>query len=120
MKGVCLSGPFSILEHRGDLSRLSAIIATPRQSEPAPSIDLPAAQLQDIVVEGRRLEEAARAFTEAVGEPPRGTRLARWNAPVCISVTNMRAEYGQFLIDRIAANALDAGVDVQGPGASPM
>lgn len=95
-----------------------AIGANPSPPEAAGG-DPSAAQLQDIIVQGRRIEEAARAYVEAVGEPPRGTRLARWNKPLCISVTNMRAEYAQFVIDRIAANGLDAGADIQGPGCTP-
>jgi hypothetical protein len=79
----------------------------------------PAAELESVLVEGRRLEEAARAYAQEVGEPPRGTRLARWNRPVCVSVSNMQPRYAQFMIDRIAINALDAGADVGGPGCRP-
>jgi|SRR3989344_1658983 len=79
----------------------------------------PAAELESVLVEGRRLEEAARAYAQEVGEPPRGTRLARWNRPVCVSVSNMQPRYAQFMIDRIAMNALDAGADVGGPGCRP-
>ena len=77
------------------------------------------AELDAIIVEGRRIEEAARAYIEEVGEPPRGTRLARWNRPVCISMSNMQPRFAQFVIDRIAANALDAGADVGEPGCKP-
>lgn len=78
-----------------------------------------AAQLESILVKGRRLEEEARAFVREVGEPPRGTRLARWNRPVCVSVTNMQPRFAQFVIDRIAVNAFDAGADVGEPGCRP-
>ena len=77
------------------------------------------AELDAIIVEGRRIEEAARAYIEEVGEPPRGTRLARWSRPVCISMSNMQPRFAQFVIDRIAANALDAGADVGEPGCKP-
>lgn len=81
--------------------------------------DFPTAELESILVEGRRLEEAARAYAQEVGEPPRGTRLARWNRPVCVSVSNMQPRFAQFMIDRISANALDAGADIGGPGCRP-
>jgi len=100
---------------------LSATLAMGANPSPQDAVsgNPSAAQLDDIIVQGRRVEEAARAYIEAVGEPPRGTRLARWNKPLCISVTNMRVEYAQFVIDRIAANGLDAGADIQGPGCTP-
>lgn len=98
----------------------AALLSTTPQAVPqAAPADIPAAELNDIIVEGRRIEEAARAYIQEVGEPPRGTRLARWNAPVCISMTNMQPRFAQFVIDRIAANALDAGADIGAPGCKP-
>lgn len=94
-------------------------LSTPDAAAQDPATESPATELNSIIVEGRRIEEAARAFIEEVGEPPRGTRLARWNTPVCISVTNMQPRLGQFVIDRIAMAALDAGADVGGPGCKP-
>ncbi|MBJ7317261.1 MAG: hypothetical protein JHC96_00550 [Brevundimonas sp.] len=91
----------------------SAPQAAPQPPQPS------TAELEAIIVEGRRIEEAARAYIEEVGEPPRGTRLARWNRPVCISMSNMQPRFAQFVIDRIAANALDAGADVGEPGCKP-
>lgn len=85
----------------------------------APSAEASVSELESIIVEGRRIEEAARSYIQEVGEPPRGTRLARWNAPVCISMTNMQPRFAQFVIDRIAANGLDAGADVGQPGCKP-
>ena len=90
--------------------------AAPQHADPAAA---PPTQLRSIIVDGRRLEEAARAYVEQVGEPPRGTRLARWSRPVCVSMTNMQPRFAQFVIDRIAANTLDAGADVGGPGCRP-
>ena len=75
--------------------------------------------IEDVIVDRRRLEEMARSYVEEVSEPPRGARLARWNRPLCVSVSNMQPELAQFVIDRIAVNALDAGADVGGPGCNP-
>lgn len=86
---------------------------TAQPAQPAPT------ELDAVIVEGRRIEEAARAFIEEVGEPPRGTRLARWNQPVCISMSNMQPRFAQYVIDRIAANALEAGAEVGAPGCKP-
>lgn len=98
----------------------AALLASngPQSVAPAPD-ELSATELESIVVDGRRFEEAARAYIEQVGAPPRGTRLARWNRPVCVSMTNMQPRYAQFVIDRIAVNALEAGADVGEPGCRP-
>ena len=95
-----------------------ALLLTLPQAAPQPPQSA-TAELDAIIVEGRRIEEAARAYIEEVGEPPRGTRLARWNRPVCISISNMQPRFAQFVIDRIAANVLDAGADVGEPGCKP-
>lgn len=79
----------------------------------------PATEVEAVIVEARRLEEAARTYVEDVSESPRGTRLARWNRPVCVSVTNMQPRFAQFVIDRVAVNAFDAGADVGEPGCRP-
>ncbi len=108
----------SILAALASAALLSGSIQVeqPRQQ---PTSDAAATELDSIIVEGRRIEEAARAFIEQVGEPPRGTRLARWNRPVCVSVTNMQPRLAQFVIDRIAVNAFNVGVDVGEPGCKP-
>lgn len=76
-------------------------------------------ELGDVIVEARRLEDLARAFLDDVNAPPPGTRTARWNTELCISVSNMQPRFAQFVIDRIARTALDVGVDVGGPGCRP-
>ncbi|GAA0638206.1 hypothetical protein [Brevundimonas lenta] len=103
---------------------LSALVLTGAPQTPPPA-SAPAAarqdpvQLEEVVVEARRLEEATRQFVEQIGSPPPGTRPGRWNGPICMSVTGMRADVAQFMIDRVAIAALDAGVDVEGPGCRP-
>lgn len=78
-----------------------------------------ATQLEDIEVIARRLEQQATSFVEQASSPPSGTRPARWNREICISVTGMRVDMAQYMIDRVAQTAVDAGVDVQGPGCQP-
>ncbi len=75
--------------------------------------------VEDVVVDARRLEEIARSYVRQLSDPPSGPRLARWNKPLCVSVSNMRPQLAQFVIDRIARNALQAGADVAGPGCKP-
>lgn len=77
-----------------------------------------AIEIDAITVEGRRTRDAAQAFVRSVAATPAGARLARWKAPVCISVANMRAPYGQMMIDRVAGVATELGLEVGEPGCS--
>lgn len=99
------------------LASVLLLAAAPQAAPQPPSDDL--TEVEAVIVEGRRLEEVARSYVEQVSELPRGARLARWNKPICISVSNMQPQFAQFVIDRIAINALDAGADVAGPGCRP-
>lgn len=99
------------------LASVLLLAGTPQAAPQPHSDDL--TEVEAVIVEGRRLEEVARSYVEQVAEPPPGARLARWNKPICISVSNMQRQFAQFVIDRIAINALDAGADVAGPGCRP-
>ena len=74
-------------------------------------------QLEDVVVDGRVLDDAARDFVRSLGDsPPRGALPARWTKPLCISVVNLKAPFGQQMVDGIARTAVDLGLEVSGPG----
>ncbi len=96
---------------------------SPQQAEQIPSTLPPIAGqdavLDDIVVRARRLRETAADYVEEIGEPPRGARIARWNTDICISVTGMRRETAQYMIDRVAVRALEAGAEIAGPDCKP-
>lgn len=78
----------------------------------------PPVDLEDITVQGRSTRQAAQQFVDRVAVAPAGARLGRWNAPICVSVANMKAPYGQMLADRIGDVARDLGVRVGEPGCS--
>lgn len=86
-----------------------------RASSPPADLDQ-AVEIEAITVEGRRTRDAAQAFVRSVAAAPAGARLARWKAPICISVANMRAPYGQMMIDRIADVATELDLEVGQPG----
>lgn len=98
----------------GAFAALALVGAHPEPQDPPAST-----QLEDVIVEGRRLQEQAESFIAEVGAPPPGTRPARWNRNLCVSVTNLRPDFAQYLIDRIAIAAIDAGADMDGEGCRP-
>jgi hypothetical protein len=103
----------------------SVIAAALLAAQPAPDSGPPdetgltVSEVESVTVYGRALEEAAEAFVDQVTEVPRGTRLARWNRPVCISISNMQPRYAQYIIDQIALTALELDIEVGEPSCSP-
>lgn len=75
--------------------------------------------LEDVVVEGRTLNEATREFVGEVAQPVRRRGLARWHEGVCVGVVNMDAEVAQYLVDRISDIARELGLTAGAPGCSP-
>ncbi len=79
----------------------------------------PSAQLDDVVVEGRQLENLVRDFVTDVSQPANNRGLARWNRPICVGAVNLRAEVGQYVIDRISDVARGLEVEAGEPGCRP-
>lgn len=76
-----------------------------------------AAQSEEVVVTGRRIEEAVQAFVSGLSAPSNGEdQLTRWSQRVCPGVVGLRAAQAQAMADRIAIRALEVGLDVDGPG----
>jgi hypothetical protein len=111
---------------------LAATLASASFAEdlPAPSPTAPQIQTQtpdanaptdlgDVVVEGRRLQEATEEFVREVGSPARGRGLARWRGGVCVGVVNMQPETAQYIVDRVSTVARDLGLRAGAPGCNP-
>lgn len=77
------------------------------------------AQLEDVVVDGRRLEALVREFVTEVSQPAHNRGLARWNRPICVGAVNLRAEVGQYVIDRISDVARELEIEAGEPGCRP-
>lgn len=90
----------------------------PQTTVSAP-VELDAVDLEDVVVEGRRLEDATEDFVREVGAPARGRGLARWRDGVCVGVANLRNETAQYIADRISTVAEDLGLKAGEPGCQP-
>lgn len=95
-------------------------VQTPaRQTAPSiPSVDAPT-DLEDIVVEGRRLDQQVQTFVREVGAPAKNRGLARWRNGVCVGAANLRAETAQYLIDRVSDVAREVGLTPGRPGCIP-
>lgn len=77
----------------------------------------PAVELQEVVVEGRRLRAVVQDFVGEVAAPATGGRgAARWNSPVCIGVVNLRADVAQYIVDRASDVARELGLNAGEPG----
>src|SRR5690606_12000120 len=109
-EGICMS--FVALA-------VAALLGTAPQDSQSPSpLDQPV-QVEDVIVHGRRFEEAAGRFVSEVAIPA-GTRgLARWRNGVCVGVVNLRADVAQHIIDRVSAVAVDLGLRAGDPGCRP-
>ena len=81
--------------------------------------DPPATQLEDVVVDGRRLREAVDSFVDDVVAPPVGRGPARWNRKVCVGIVNLRRDAAQALADQVSAVADRVGLEIGEPGCSP-
>lgn len=75
--------------------------------------------LEDVVVEGRRLEDLTNDFVSEVAIPARGRGLARWRNGVCVGVANLQAEAAQYIVDRVSTVAEDLGLNPGAPGCDP-
>lgn len=99
------------------LSTLASPQSAPAQNASSPQ-DPPeaVATLDEVVVEGRALEEMVREFVGEVGAPAGRRGLARWHDRLCVGVVNVRRDLGQAVADRVSQVALDLGVDIGEPG----
>lgn len=103
------------------LAAVVILLQDPQSTRPtAPaSTQEPTVALEDVVVEGRRLEELTREFVDQVSAPPRNRGLARWRSGICVGVVNIRTEVAQPLADRISRVAMDYGLRPGDPGCRP-
>jgi len=96
----------------GVVLALSATVASAQDAEEAYRVD-------DVVVEGRRLEEVARAFVREVVLPAGDRGAARWNVGVCVGAANFQPEVAQYLVDRVSEVARELGLTAEEPPCDP-
>lgn len=91
----------------------------PQEPQEPPAGTQEPVTLEDVLVEGQRLEELTREFVDEVSAPPRRRGLARWRGGVCVGVMNIRPATAQALADRVSQLAMDHGLRPGDPGCRP-
>lgn len=107
------------------IAALSLAILSPQEapgnvtSPPAVAPAEEPSTLDDIVVDGRRLDELARTYVDAVAAPAKRRGLARWPGRICVGAVNMRRDLSQAVVDHVSSLALELGLRVGEPGCRP-
>jgi len=77
-----------------------------------PDQEPPASTLEDVIVDGRPLEERARQFVDEIAQPVRRRGLARWAQPVCFGVVNFSGDAARAIADQLVVRADELGLPV--------
>lgn len=85
----------------------------------APQEPETATQVEDVVVQGGRIDDQVRRFIDEVAAPPTGRGPARWRDRICVGVANIRGEEAQYVADRVSQAALGIGLNPGEPGCRP-
>lgn len=97
---------------------LTLALSSASQDPPVAAQD-PVYQVEEIIVEGRRLDDAATLFVRQVAAPVRGRGAARWDEGVCVGAANFSPEVGQYLVDRVSDVARELGLRGHEPPCEP-
>jgi len=94
------------------------------QTPPAPAQTAPQAQretrLEDIIVNGRPLQDLVGDFVDEISRPASDRGLARWHDRVCVGVVNLSTDHAQAMVDRISDVAAEVGLQPGLPGCTPQ
>ncbi len=102
----------------------AALLTAPQSAQPqqAPDPQTPPSgvvRLEDVIVDARRLEDAAREFVDAIAAPVGRRGLARWHEGVCVGAVNLSPEIAQQLVDRVSDVARELGLRGHEPPCHP-
>lgn len=92
------------------------LIQDPATTSPPSAQEPPAIALEEVVVEGRRLETLTREFVDEVSAPTPRRGLARWRDGVCVGVSGIRQDIAQALSDHVSRVAMEYGLRPGDPG----
>ncbi len=90
------------------------------QAAPAPAAqERDGTRVDDIVVNGRPLDDLVGDFVSEISRPASRRGLARWHQKVCVGVVNLPAAHAHYMVDRISQVAAGVGLEPGEPGCSP-
>lgn len=72
-----------------------------------------------IVATDPRSEEAISEFVSTTSVKSGTGQMGRWDKEVCVSVSGLKPEYADFILERIATNAAQVGLTTGLPGCTP-
>jgi len=92
--------------------------SAPPTSNEAAAQAAPATVVEDVTVTATTRRTISE-FVRDVSEESRGGRLARWNRTICPANIGLQRRYAEYMNERMAAVARDAGLKVARPGCKP-
>lgn len=95
---------------------MTAALSVAPQTPPDPT---GVVRLEDVVVDARRLEDAAEEFVDQVADPVGRRGMARWHEGVCVGVANLRPEIARYIADRVSDVARELGLRAHEPPCHP-
>lgn len=101
------------------ISSLMALALGIQQVPPPSAQETEPTRLEDVIVDARRLEEAAEAYVDLVAAPARRRGLARWQDGICVGVANFEPPFAQQLADQVSDVARSLGLRAHEPECHP-
>jgi hypothetical protein len=94
----------------------SALVAAPAQAQTGAQ-DPASTQVQGVTVTADRvIADKVKNFVAGISKTAPGIQVARWDHSICTGVLGLPEAHARYMNDRIAANAVAAGLDVGKPG----
>jgi hypothetical protein len=93
----------------------------------SPQAEAPDQPTDEVIVRGRRMSDVqeelrlyVNKFVVEVAKTPGDRGYARWQGGVCVSVSNLKQEAAQYLVDHISHVAAEVGLEPGQPGCNPQ
>lgn len=89
------------------------------QVQPPSAQEAEPTRLEDVIVDARRLDDAAQAYVDLVAAPARRRGLARWHDGICVGVANLEPSLARQLADQVSDVARSLGLRAHEPECNP-
>ncbi|HZF29056.1 MAG TPA: hypothetical protein VE907_08065 [Gammaproteobacteria bacterium] len=103
------------------------VFAQPPAPAATAQAEAPDQPTDEVIVRGRRMSDVqeelrlyVNKFVVEVAKPAGARGYARWQRGVCVSVSNLKPEAAQYLVDHISHVAAEVGLEPGEPGCNPQ